>query len=321
MKKLIVLFIAVALLFGLQEASAAEIKIGIIQYVEHLALDSARQGFLDALADSGFEAGVNISVDYQNAQGDAANLSTIGDRFLAKQVDLILAIATPAAQSVAGKTSTIPILGTAVTDYVSARLVFSNENPGTNVSGTSDLNPIEEQIALLKQLVPKAQTVGLLYTSSEDNSVLQAGIAKRVIESSGLKYREVTISNSNEVQQAVQALAQKVDAIYVPTDNVVSASMPIVYGAAVQAQVPVICGEENQVINGGLATLGINYRKLGYQTGLMAVRVFGGEDVASMPIETAGDFDYVVNGTVAAELGILIPDGLLEHVTEMKMGE
>ncbi len=319
MKRFIVLFVAAALLIGLQGASAAEMKVGIIQYVEHLALDSARQGFLAALADSGLEPGKNIIVDYQNAQGDAANLSTIGDRFLAKQVDLILAIATPAAQSVAAKTGTIPILGTAVTDYVSARLVFSNENPGTNVSGTSDLNPIEEQISLLKQLVPHAQTVGLLYTSSEDNSVLQAGIAKRAIAERGLKYYEITITNSNEVQQAVQSLVQKVDAIYVPTDNVVSASMPIVYGAAVQAQVPVICGEGNQVLNGGLATLGINYEKLGYQTGLMAVRVLRGEDVAAMPIETAGDFEYLINGTVAAELGILIPDELLEYATEIEM--
>lgn len=290
---------------------AADKTIGIIQYVEHNALDASREGFIQALEDSGL---VDITIDYQNAQGDAANLSTISDRFVAKKVDLVLAIATPAAQSMAGKTIDIPILATAVTDFEVARLVDSNEVPGGNVTGTTDMNPIEDQIGLLRELAPNAKTVGVLYTSSEDNSVLQANIAKKVIEAQGLEYVEVTISNSNEVQQAAQSLARRVDALYIPTDNIVASSMPIVYGVSVEARLPVINGEENQVVNGGLATLGVNYFDLGYQTGLMAVRVLNGEDPATMPIEGARGFDYIINGGVAEEIGLEIPEHLLEHV-------
>lgn len=299
-----------------ENVAAAEAKhtIGIIQYVEHLALDAARDGFLAALADNGLVEGQNIGIDYQNAQADAANLSTIGDRFVAKEVDLILAIATPAAQSVAAKTTEIPILGTAITDYEVARLVLRADLPGTNVSGTTDMNPIKEQMGLLQLLVPDARTVGVLYTSSEDNSVLQAQIAKEALAELGLDYVAITISNSNEVQQAVQSLVKRVDAIYVPTDNIISSSMPIIYGVTAEAKIPVICGEENQVINGGLATLGINYYDLGYQTGLMAVRVLAGEDIATLPIERAKQFNYAINGQVAAEIGIEIPAELQDFI-------
>ncbi len=320
MRKLMtVVILALAVLggqFNKVEAADAKPTIGIIQYVEHAALDDAREGFLAALADQGLVADENVAIDYQNAQGDAANLSTIGDRLIAKGVDLILAIATPAAQSVAAKTTEIPILGTAITDYVAARLVNSAEAPGTNVSGTTDMNPIEEQIDLLKTLVPHAETVGLLYTSSEDNSVLQARLARAAIEALGLRHVEITISNSNEVQQAVQALVKRVDAIYVPTDNIISSSMPIVYGVTAEAKLPVICGEANQVINGGLATIGINYYDLGYQTGLMAVEVLNGKDVAAMPIEASKNFDYAINGPVAREIGLAIPAKLQKYVIE-----
>ena len=180
-------------------------SIGIIQYVDHVALNAARDGFIDALKEKGYEDGKNITIALQNAQGDQSNLSTISDRFIGDNVDLVLAIATPAAQSIAGKTSEIPILGTAITDYVSAKLVNSNEAPGGNVTGTTDMNPIKEQIDLLVKLVPDAKTVGVLYTSNEDNAILQAKLAKEAIEKLGMKYVEVTVSNSNEVQQATQS--------------------------------------------------------------------------------------------------------------------
>lgn len=291
------------------------IKIGILQYVEHNALDAAREGFVAALADSGYVDGENIIIDVQNAQADQSNLSTISDRFVSNNEALILAIATPATQAIAGKTTEIPILGTAVTDYVVARLVDSNEVPGGNVSGTTDMNPISEQIDLLIKLVPTAKTVGVLYTSSEDNSVLQAKIAKEAIEKAGLKYVEVTVTNSNDVQQATQSLVGQCDAIYVPTDNVIASAMPVVYGVTVESKTPVICGESGMVLNGGLATLGINYRDLGYQTGLMAVKILKGEaETATMPIESATKFDFAINGTVAKEIGIEIPADLQQYV-------
>ncbi|HQD50222.1 MAG TPA: ABC transporter substrate-binding protein [Defluviitaleaceae bacterium] len=300
-----------------KNTDSGNVSIGIIQYMDHVALDAAREGFIAALKDNGYVEGENLSIDYQNAQGDQSNLSTISDRFVSNKVDLVLAIATPAAQSIAGKTTEIPILATAVTDYEAAKLVDSNEAPGGNVTGTTDMNPIKEQIELLVKLVPDVKTIGLLYTSSEDNSIVQANIAKEVIESLGLSHVEVTVTNSNDVQQATQSIVEQCDAIYIPTDNTFASAMPVVHGVTAESKTPVICGESGMVNNGGLATLGINYYDLGYQTGLMAVKVLKGEaEPATMPIESANKFDFAINGTVAEEIGIEIPDDLKEYVFE-----
>ena len=300
-----------------KSSDKSDLKIGIIQYMDHVALDNAREGFIAALADNGYVDKDNITIDLQNAQGDQSNLSTISDRFVSNKEDLILAIATPATQAVAGKTTEIPILATAVTDYESARLVNSNEAPGGNVTGTSDMNPVKEQIDLLVKLVPTAKTVGVLYTSSEVNSVTQAQIAKKAIEALGLKYVEVTISNSNDVQQATQTLVGQCDAIYIPTDNVLASAMPQVHSVTAQSKTPVICGESSMLEGGGLATLGINYKDLGYQTGLMAVKILKGEaKPATMPIETATKFDFKINGTIAEEIGLTIPADLQQYVTK-----
>lgn len=313
--KMVLIGLCVGLLLCLSGCGTEEITcIGIIQYVEHQALDAARLGFIEALEDSGYEPGKNIQIDYQNAQGDASNLSTISDRFVGRKVDLILAIATPAAQAVAGKTTEIPILGTAITDYVVARLVDSNERPGKNVTGTTDMNPVKEQIELIIKLVPEAERIGILYTSNEDNSILQAGLAKEAIMEMGLDYIEGTISNSNEVQQATQSIVRQVDAIYIPTDNIFAAAMPLVHGVAAPAKIPVIPAEAGMAAAGGVATLAINYYDLGYQTGLMAVRVLAGEGPAHMPIEGGADFEYYINGPVAQEIGLEIPPELQSYV-------
>ncbi len=310
MKKMLALILVMILACMPMAAMASEAQktIGVIQYVQHVALDSARDGFVKALSDNGFVDGENIALDIQNAQADASNLATISDRFVANEVDLVLAIATPAAQSIAGKTTEIPILGTAITDYVVARLVDANELPGTNVSGTTDMNPVADQIKLIKELFPETKTVGVLYTSSEDNSVLQAKMAREAIEAEGMAYTEVTVTNSNDVQQATQSIVDSCDAIYIPTDNVFASSMPVVYEVATAAKKPLIGGESGMVKGGGLATLGINYYELGYQTGLMAVRVLGGEDVSKMPIETATKMDYTFNATYAEAIGFEIPE-------------
>jgi len=314
-----VLLLAVTLVMAgcTSQAKAKNPTIGVIQYVEHVALDAAREGFIAALADNGYVEGKNVTIDVQNAQADQSNLSTISDRFVSNKVDLVLAIATPAAQSIAGKTKEIPILGTAITDYVAAKLVDSNEAPGGNISGTTDMNPIKEQIDLLVKLVPDAKTVGVIYTSSEDNSIVQAKIAKEVIEALGLTYTEVTITNSNDVQQATQAIVEKCDALYLPTDNILASSMPIIHGVTIESKTPVICGESGMVKNGGLATLGINYYDLGYTTGLMAIKILKGEaKPATMPIESASKFDFAINGKVAKEIGIDIPADLTKYIIE-----
>lgn len=291
-------------------------KIGVIQFVEHAALDAAYQGFVAALAENGYVDGDNISIDYQNGQADTNNLSTISDRFVSNKVDLVLAIATPAAQAIAGKTKDIPILATAVTSFVSAGLVQSDEAPGYNVSGASDLNPVKAQIELVKKLVPDVKTIGFIYNSSEDNSVLQINMAKQACDENGLAYTEVTVTNQNDVQQALSSLVKKCDAVYVPTDNVIAASMPTVYGVAVESKTPVICGESNMVNSGGLATMGINYYDLGYQTGIMALDILkDGADVSKMPVQYAKNSNEIqINGDVAKDIGLDIPEDLKAYV-------
>lgn len=319
MKKLLAVLLSLTLILACGAAYAEDKPvIGIIQQMDHVALNAARDGFVKALEDNGFVDGETITLDIQNGQGDQSNLATIADRFISEKADLVLAIATTAATTMAGKTESIPILGTAITDYVSAKLVESNEKPGYNVSGTSDMNPVSAQIELLKKLAPEAKTVGVLFTSGETNSVIQAAMAKEAIEAQGMTYVEGTATNTNDVQQAVQQLVGKCDAIYLPTDNVMASSMPIIYGVTAESKTPVICGESGMVYNGGLATLGISYFQLGYETGLMAVEVLGGADISEMPIRFATDgFEYAINKTVADEIGLEIPDDLLPFAFEM----
>ena len=288
-------------------------KVGIVQLVEHNALDAANKGFVDGLKKRGYEEGKNIEIDRQNAQADQSNLANISQRFVSNKVNLICAIATPAAQTVANATKDIPIVGTAITDYESAKLVKSNAKPGSNVTGTSDMNPIKEQVDLLMKLVPNAKTVGVIYCSSEVNSEVQVKAMKAYAETKGLKVETATISTVNDIQQAAQSLVSKVDAFYAPTDNVLASAMPTLISITDPAKKPVICGEENMVKAGGLATYGIDYYKLGLQTGDMGADILDGKHKpADMPIQTAKDLKASVNKKNADALGIKIPDDVMK---------
>ncbi len=322
MKKLTALVLAMIMALSLtacggsssEEAADEKIKIGILQQLEHPSLDEAREGFVQALADNGYVDGDNIVIDYQNAQSDQSNLSNMADRLVNEDSDLILAIATGAAQTVAGKTKDIPVLVTAVTDPVDAGVVNSMENPGTNVSGTSDASPMKEQLELLISLKEGVEKVGLIYTSSEDNSILQIKQAKEILDAMNVEYVEQTVTNSNDVQQAMQSLVEKCDAIYIPTDNVLASSMALVADIAWPAGIPVVAGAESMVTDGGLATLGLSYYNLGYQTGEMAVRVLAGEDISTMPVETQKEYNYIVNGDAVAAMNIEIPQELQQYI-------
>ena len=326
MKRTLALLMASALMLSLAGCSqtggssssgeAETLRIGIIQPMEHESLDAAREGFVQALADHGYIDGDTIVLDYQNAQGDSSALLTISQRFGGDDCDLVLAIGTGAAQSIASQTSEIPVLITAVTDPVDAGLVQSSEAPGTNVTGTNDMNPIREQLELIPEILPDAQTVGLLYTSSEDNSILQIEEAKAILEEMNLDYVEQTVTGSNDVQQAVQSIVTRCDAIYIPTDNTFASAMPLVGSVVMESGTPVICGATGMVEAGGLITLGLNYYNLGYQTGEMAVQVLEGADPASMPVQSQNQYDYVVNEEMLSALGMELPQSLLE-----KMGD
>ncbi len=296
-----------------QSASGSKTyKIGVVQLVEHNALDAANKGFVDGLKERGFEEGKNVAFDQQNAQADQSNLQNIAQRFVSGKMDLICAIATPAAQTVANATKDIPIIGTAITDYVGAKLAASNEKPGANVSGTSDMNPIKEQIDLLIKICPNAKTIGTIYCSSEVNSEVQVKAMKEYAESKGLTVKIATISTVNDIQQAAQSLAGEVDAFYVPTDNIIASAMPNLVAITDAAKKPIFCGEPNMVKAGGLATYGIDYYKLGLQTGYMAADVLEGKaKPGEMSIQTAKDLTVVINKKNAAALEIKIPDDVL----------
>lgn len=299
--------VALAVLSGCSKNNG-KVKIGVLQLVQHDALDANYQGFVDGLAKEGYVDGDNIVIDYQNASGDQSNCVTIAQKFVSDGVDLIFAIATPAAQAVANLTTTIPVVVSSVTDPESANLVKSNAMPGTNVTGTSDLTPCAAQISLLKQLLPEAKTVGMLFCSSEENSRFQINLAEAECKRLGLSYVEATVSNTNEVQQVVQSLVGKVDAIYSPTDNMIASSMATVAMVANENRIPVIVGEEGMVKNGGLATYGLNYYELGKQTAVMAAQILRDKtDPAEMPIQYLTSCDFSYNPDTAAILGIEIP--------------
>lgn len=288
------------------ESSAEDgtVHVGVLQFMEHDSLSSARKGFLAELEDAGYVEGENLIVDYQNAQGDQSNLQSMSQQ-LAGENDVLLAIATPAAQSLANQTKDEAILFTAVTDAVDAGLVDSNEAPGRNITGTSDMVPIEEQVALLLSIVPDAETIGIVYNAGEPNSEIQAQLAIEALETQGVTVEALTVSSTNDVQQVLTSLAQKVDGLYIPTDNTLASTAATVGQIAVENQLPVVAGSAEQVETGGLATYGINYEKLGRQTAKLALQIIEEEkNPAEIGVETSADLELVVNEEMAEALGI-----------------
>ena len=298
---------------------AEKVNVGIVQLVEHAALDAANKGFVEGLASKGYKEGQNIAYDRQNAQADQSNLQNIAHRFVNNKVNLICAIATPAAQTVANVTSDIPIVATAVTDYKTAKLVKDNAKPGTNVTGTTDMNPVEQQLDLLLKLVPNAKSVGTIYCSSEVNSQLQIEILKKAAAAKGVTVKEATVSNVNDIQQAARSLVGKVQAIYVPTDNVLASAMPTLVSVTEEAKLPVICGEGGMVKAGGVATLGVDYYKLGFQAGEMAADILSGKSKpADMAIQAQKEFKAMVNVKEAEKIGLKVPEDVLKGAELVK---
>ena len=247
-------------------------KIGVLQLETHDAL-MRHIRLVDGLKEAGLVEDEDFTIDYQNAQGETSNCQTIAAKFVNDKVDLVLAIATPAAQAMANETSEIPILVTAVTDPEDAKLVKSNEKSGTNVAGTSDLTPVKEQMELLKEILPDADTVAVLYNSSEANSVFQVNLAKEAANELGLNVIDASVSQSSEIQSVVESVVGKAQAIYCPTDNMIASGMATVSMIAQDAKMPVIVGEEGMLRNGGLATYGINYYDLGKLTSTQAIEI------------------------------------------------
>ena len=280
-------------------------RIGISQFITHQSLDATREGFVDELAKQGYVEGKNIEIDLQNAQGEQRNLKTISQQ-LAESSDVVLAIATPSAQSLANTTQTTPVIFSAVTDPVSAKLVESREHPGGNVTGTSDQSSdaISTQINLIKKVLPKAKTIGILYTQSEPNSVVQRDEAKRLLEEKGFTVVEKTILDSNNVKAAAESLMAEVDMVFVPTDNIISSTMETVKQVSIKHKVPVFGGSTEMIAVGGLYNYGTNYEELGRQTARMLVRVLKGEKPENIAVELPEKLELHTNQEMADALGI-----------------
>ena len=286
-------------------------SIGINQLVQHPALDATAAGFKQAFVDAGYVEGETVTFDEQNANGEQGTALSIAQNFASSDLDLVFAIATPAAQATAQAVVEIPVVFSAVTDPEAAELVSSNDAPGGNVTGTSDMAQVADQLELLQELVPDAKTVGIVYASGEVNSEVQVNAATEAASELGLEIKTKTITSANEIQQATEALGD-VDAIYVPTDNMVTAGLATLISTADEHSIPVIGAEAGQVEGGALATLGIDYEKLGYQSGEMALKILeDGADPAETPVEFAGEFTYVVNRGAADRLGIDVPESIL----------
>jgi putative ABC transport system substrate-binding protein len=299
-------------------APAKVFKVGLTQIVEHPSLDTVRKGILDGLKDAGFEDGKNLKVEFQSAQGEMPVAQQIAQKFVTDKKDIIIALATPSAQAAAQATKEIPIIFGTVTDPVGAGLVTSFEKPGGNVTGTSDMTPVKEQLALFKDLGAKVQKVGIIYNPGEANSVFTVNQAKAAAKDLGLTIVEGTVSGAGEVQQTAQSLVGRVDGLYLITDNTLAQGVASVIALANEKKLPTVSVERSYVDQGALATAGFDYYQFGKQTGAMAADVLKGKKPADMPVQTSKDLKLVVNTKAAAAIGLTVPQDLLSKAEKVE---
>lgn len=294
-----------------------QVKIGLVQLVEHPSLDTIRENILAQLEEEGYKDGETAVIDYQNAQNEQANLKTICQKFVSDKCDVIIAITTPAAQAAFGETKDIPIIFSAVTDPVEAQLVEDFNAPGGNITGTSDLVAADKIMDLALKITPDVKTIGALYNSSEVNSVSVVDDLKDYAKKNGLKVEEAAVTNSSEIQQAAQSLAGKCDAVFSPIDNTVASAMSVASDVFVKAKVPFYVGADSMVADGGLATYGINYESLGTETAKMAAEVLKGADTATMAVRVMDDMQAYINQKTADALKIEIPEDVKKDATNL----
>lgn len=317
MFKKVVSLCLVILCLGLLVACQKDEKkqVTIIQFVSASALDDACAGVIEALENAGFVDGENIEITIQNPQGDTSSLSLMAQNAVRKS-DLIVAIATPTAIAVQNEckkqNKDVPVLFTAVTDPVASNLVATSDAPGANITGTNDMNPVKEQVELLKELNPGASKLGVIYTASEPNSAIQVALVKEACAKIGIEVVEQTVTSINDIKTMTQSLVSKgVDAVYLPTDNNIASAITTVTEVTNAAGIPTICGEEGMISGGGIITLGINYFELGKITGQMAAEVLNGAETSTMAVKSLTEFTLVINKKEAEEAGITLPDALL----------
>ena len=314
MKKIIALALAAMMLFSLaacgsgdDSGDAKTYTVGICQLVQHPALDAATQGFKDVLTE---EFGDAVTFEEGNASGDSATCATICSGFVSNGVDLILANATPALQAAAAATNEIPVLGTSVTEYgVALEIENFNGTVGTNISGTSDLAPLDQQADMITELFPEAKTVGIVYCSGEPNSVYQANVVKECLEAKNITVEVYTFADSNDVSTVTASACAESDVLYIPTDNTAASCTEAINNVALVEKTPIICGEEGLCKGCGVATLSISYYDIGYATGEMAYEILvNGADVSAMEVQYAPQFTKEYNAAICEALQITVPE-------------
>ncbi|WP_047043785.1 ABC transporter substrate-binding protein [Vibrio mexicanus] len=295
--------------------SAETAKVAVSQIVEHPALDAARQGLLDGLKAQGYEEGKNLEFDYKTAQGNPAIAVQIARQFVGEKPDVLVGIATPSAQALVSSTRSIPVVFTAVTDPIGAKLVKRMEQPGKNVTGLSDLSPVEQHVELIKEILPNAKSIGVVYNPGEANAVTLVALLKESAKAHGLSVVEGTALKSADVQSATQAIAAKSDVIYAPTDNTVASAIEGMIVAANQSKTPVFGGATSYVEKGAIASLGFDYYQVGVQTADYVVAILQGKQPGALDVKVAQGSDLVVNTSASQSLGITLPESLVSRAT------
>lgn len=293
-----------------QASTVKMVKVGITQIVDHPALNSIRKGITDQLAAEGFKDKETMKLDYLNAQGDPSNTTTIAQQMAADNKDLIIPITTPSAQAVVNQAKDTPVVFAAVTDPVAAKLVPSLAKPADNVTGTSDVSPMDKQVELITQFVPSIKKLGVIYNTGEVNSGVQLNMIEQAAKGKGITIEKAGVSNTGEVKQGAESLVGKVDAILIPVDNTIVSSFEALLSTAKAAKIPVFASDSDTVKRGAVATYGIDYYKMGRQTGSIAAKVLRGEKPGSIPVETTKDVQLVISKKAAEMFGLTIPEKL-----------
>lgn len=297
--------------------SADAKKIAITAIVEHPSLDAVRKGALEALADEGFKEGQNLTINFQSAQGNMATTAQIAKQFVAENPDVIIAIATPSAQTIVSNTNTIPVVFSAITDPLEAKLVPKLDGSGTNVTGASDALPLEPQLELIKETIPSVKNIGFVYSPGEVNSTVILKLLKEKATAMGLNIIEAPAQKSGDIAMAAHSLVGKVDVIYTSTDNNVINAYEALAKVAKEAKIPLISSDPSVVERGAAVVLGVNYHQLGTETGKITAKILKGEKPGQIPVYHAKELDLMVNKKSASEQGITIPQSILEKAKKV----
>ncbi len=296
---------------------AADVTVAVTAIVEHPALDAARKGVLDALTAAGYKEGENLKFVFESAQGNPATAAQIARQFAGDEPNVIVPISTPSAQAVVSSTRDIPVVFTAVSDPLGAQLVKNMDKPGGNVTGLSDMSPVGEHIALIKEILPNVKTIGYLYNSGEANSVSLLAALKAEAEKAGITVVESAATKSAEVQGAARALVGRADAIYIPTDNTIISALEGAVAVAEESKLPLFTADTDSVARGSIAALGFNYYDVGKQTGEIVVRVLKGENPGDIAVKTAAGSDLVINKAAAAKMGVTLPESVVSRANKV----